>query len=393
MLMAMAGPDTGQFFATLFAIEVQITYLMLLPSIIVNLITQLPSDPTPPMNRRMRRLHQRLARRLRPIRRGWLPKRKRKKLKPKPRLLDFEGATNGLRRTVCTHLARLITATTIRTLRFLRTDDCCVSRVKRSTHLNTRCCAFDATVGQRSDPTMVRFDTDSFRISVDSCASRCMACEAAYFEDLKPTKTKRKVNGISQGLEIAGTGTFIFDIQDDEGKVHTIRVPNSLYVPDLKVCLLSPQHWAQEASDNHPNPRGTRMENDEHGCTLFWGQAKYRKSIPFDDATNTPVFRTASSTHTYRAFVAAFNACEDTSCEEDCCTRVQPGKRRNEGASPEDPDEFIAEENIHLQRRDMPEAEGATADDATLVSTNLSLDDISDKRVRSGATTFDPSPP
>ena len=119
MLMAMAGPDTGQFFATLFAIEVQITYLMLLPSIIVNLITQLPSDPTPPMNRRMRRLHQRLARRMRPISRGWVPKRKRKKLTLKPRLLANEGALSRFHCRVCTHLAQLTTAATIRTLCFL----------------------------------------------------------------------------------------------------------------------------------------------------------------------------------------------------------------------------------------------------------------------------------
>jgi hypothetical protein len=54
------------------------------------------------------------------------------------------------------------------------------------------------------------------------------------------------VGGIKGGLEIKGQGTLVLDMNDDNGKPHHIHIPNSLYLPDLRMCLLSPQHWAQE---------------------------------------------------------------------------------------------------------------------------------------------------
>jgi hypothetical protein len=71
-----------------------------------------------------------------------------------------------------------------------------------------------------------------------------------------------EVAGITSGLKIKGIGTFKFKVDDDDGTTHEIKIQNSLYLPDLKRCLLSPQHWAQEAGDNYPLPRGTRIEND-----------------------------------------------------------------------------------------------------------------------------------
>ncbi len=76
-----------------------------------------------------------------------------------------------------------------------------------------------------------------------------MANKAHLFENLRLNRDKGQVDGISDGLEIVGKGTFKFNIKDDEGRQHTIRIKNSLYVPDMRRCLLSPQHWAQEAGD------------------------------------------------------------------------------------------------------------------------------------------------
>jgi hypothetical protein len=73
------------------------------------------------------------------------------------------------------------------------------------------------------------------------------------FEDLKLGDVG-EVEGIKLGLDIKGTGTFKFKIKDDNGMVHKIKIPNSLYVLELKRCLLSPQHWVQEAKDNYPRP-------------------------------------------------------------------------------------------------------------------------------------------
>jgi hypothetical protein len=94
------------------------------------------------------------------------------------------------------------------------------------------------------------------------------------FEDLKLGDVG-KVEGTKSGLDIKGSGTFRFKIKDNNGMMHKIKIPKRLYVPELRRCLLSPQHWVQEAKDNHPRPKGTRMKQYNEFYYLNWGQAKY----------------------------------------------------------------------------------------------------------------------
>jgi hypothetical protein len=76
-----------------------------------------------------------------------------------------------------------------------------------------------------------------------------MGTQLHQFEDLI-LDTGQPVQGIQGGLSIKGHGTFKFSIKDDKGSVHMIKIPNSMYLPDLKHCLLSPKDWAQTAPDN-----------------------------------------------------------------------------------------------------------------------------------------------
>jgi hypothetical protein len=117
--------------------------------------------------------------------------------------------------------------------------------------------AFSASTTLPYQVPRIRFDTNSFVIGVDTFASITLGNHQDQFEDLKK-HNNMEVEGIQGGLSIKGTGTFKFHIKDDEGGVHLIKIPNSKYVPDLKVCLLSPHHWAQEAKDHHPVPKGPR---------------------------------------------------------------------------------------------------------------------------------------
>ena len=155
-------------------------------------------------------------------------------------------------------------------------------------------------------PTTCHFDTDSFQIGVDNHASHCMANSPTLFNELalSPNKLDRKVNGIGTELNIAGQGTFVIGIKDNDGGIHTICIKNSIYYPDMRLCLLFPQHWAQEAEDNYSLLNGTWMENFANNCVLIWKQAKYCKTIPFNLTTNMPIFCFALSMKSYRAFVA-----------------------------------------------------------------------------------------
>ncbi len=76
-------------------------------------------------------------------------------------------------------------------------------------------------------------------IGIDTHTSRCMVNASHLFKDLKLGEVG-EVEGINSGLDIKGTGTFKFKIKDDNGMMHEIKIPNSLYVPELKRCILSP---------------------------------------------------------------------------------------------------------------------------------------------------------
>ena len=95
----------------------------------------------------------------------------------------------------------------------------------------------------------IGFDSDSIPIRIDTHASRCMANAPHFFENLRLNNNKGQVDRINSRLDIKGEGTFKFNITNNDGKAHRIKIPNSLYVPNLKKCLLLPQHWAQEARD------------------------------------------------------------------------------------------------------------------------------------------------
>ena len=160
------------------------------------------------------------------------------------------------------------------------------------------------TQGAFLDNPAVRFDSDSFSIGINNHASRCLSNALHLFENLQLTNDAGEVNGIGEGLAIKGKGTFVFSLEDDNGKIHTIKIPNSLYLPGLKQCLLSPQHWAQEAGEGQ-----TWMVNFERECVLNW-HGGGKKTVLFDPTTNTPIFTTAPSSRAYCAFATTFEALE-----------------------------------------------------------------------------------
>ena len=74
-----------------------------------------------------------------------------------------------------------------------------------------------------------------------------------------------------------------FKIDDDDGVMHTIRVPNSVHIPDLPIFLVFPQHWAQQTTDDTKSRSG-----DKHTNLTFCG---YKKTIPYSTHSNVPSFR------------------------------------------------------------------------------------------------------
>ncbi len=107
-------------------------------------------------------------------------------------------------------------------------------------------------------------------------------------------------------------GTLLWKWCDDEGQVHSFKIPNSFYVPQGGVRLLSPQHWAKAQGDRKP-VEGTGETTNSKEVTLYWNQHKHKLTIPLSVATNVATFRTAPGYGKFDAFCAeaGFTSVED----------------------------------------------------------------------------------
>jgi hypothetical protein len=144
---------------------------------------------------------------------------------------------------------------------------CCV----KSSFQNLRCphhAWFTALQGTHGNPwgNQVRFDSDSFAIGVDNHALYCYVNSLHLLDDVV-LSNEGSVDGITDGLPNKGKGIFRFTIRDGNGRRHNIRITESLYVPGMKKCLLSPQHWAQTAADKK-TWMGNVLEWRPEDCSL-----------------------------------------------------------------------------------------------------------------------------
>ena len=103
------------------------------------------------------------------------------------------------------------------------------------------------------------FDSDSFPIAMDNCASHCMTHDESDF--IGHTETVAiNVTGVGQA-QATKIGTILWVIEDDHGTAHQEFIPNSYLVPQLPVRLMSPQHWSQvnKNSNAHSDTNADRI--------------------------------------------------------------------------------------------------------------------------------------
>ena len=115
---------------------------------------------------------------------------------------------------------------------------------------------------------IIKFDTDAKPIRVDN---RCSACISPYIEDfIRPLQdTNKTIKGfVGARTNNPKTGTLRWQWSDDSGKMHTFEIPNSYYVPECELQLLSPQHWAQTRT--HVNRATTRCITSSINVYLRW---------------------------------------------------------------------------------------------------------------------------
>ena len=169
-----------------------------------------------------------------------------------------------------------------------------------------------ATTGRAE---MARFDSDSYVIHVDNCASRCITHSLSDFVR-PPQKVVGRVKGMGgDKVAVSAVGTIRWTFDDDDGMTHAFLIPGSLYIPESPARLFSPQHWAQERKDDLPKKNGTWQATFADHVKLVWGQEAYQKRIPLDKS-NVASFTTTAGCKEFRVFRACLEETDDDLSEE-----------------------------------------------------------------------------
>jgi hypothetical protein len=156
--------------------------------------------------------------------------------------------------------------------------------------IQVMCATENCCQGLSNKPCEFVPDTDSFMIGLDNHATCCMENNMHNFvTKLTPTPTPNiRVRGVgNQLMEANVKGTVLWKIEDNNGLVHEKLFPATLYIPELKLCLLSPQSWCQSADDNFPRRDGTWQFQTADKFVMEWDQRKFRRTVPWDRRTNT----------------------------------------------------------------------------------------------------------
>jgi hypothetical protein len=142
----------------------------------------------------------------------------------------------------------------------------------------------------RQSERMTPFDTDTQWIGVDNRCSGCIShVKSDFVGRLNPTM--RTIKGFAGSRTInVSIGTLRWEWEDDGGATHTFLIPNSYYVPDGKVRLLSPQHWAQSQTASRKKRQTCGERTDGNGCELYWGDGFTKRiKLGIDNVATFPM--------------------------------------------------------------------------------------------------------
>ena len=159
---------------------------------------------------------------------------------------------------------------------------------------------FDRTSGPMS------FDTDSFPIGVDSCATCCITDNKGDFQPGTIRQAHTRVEGIGGHQKGEWTGTAQWTVTDDSGRQHRLIIPNTLLVAKgtLPFRLLSPQHFAQQnyKTGVDTDIRGTDARICGVNSILSWADHKYQITTALPKGSNVAIINSTPGYSQVTAF-------------------------------------------------------------------------------------------
>ena len=136
----------------------------------------------------------------------------------------------------------------------------------------------------------MQLNAESRILGIDNRASRCISTHRGDFiGELQPSMLT--IHGYAgRTTNSLHIGTIRWKWMDDIG-THEFLIPNSIHDPSGH-NLLSPQHWAKHTGEGKDTV-GSGCTTTQQEVTLFWGNGKYRKTIPLTRGSNMADLHTA----------------------------------------------------------------------------------------------------
>jgi hypothetical protein len=152
----------------------------------------------------------------------------------------------------------------------------------------------------------MNFDTDSFPIGVDNCATYCISDNQNDFVGpLQHSNTL--VSGIGGHQKGKWTGTVRWPVVNDTGQRHELLIPNTVLLPkgSLPFRLLSPQHFGQEnfKCGIDTTARGTMNFTSGIDNVLTWADCTYRITTQLTKGSNIALINSDAGYKKFSAFV------------------------------------------------------------------------------------------
>jgi hypothetical protein len=99
-------------------------------------------------------------------------------------------------------------------------------------------------------------DTGSYLVGMENHASFCISPHLDMFVSLEICPGVF-VRGVKVKVPVTGKGIMKIKLQADGGNGTEEILPESMYIPELEMVLMCPQHSSQVPNDHSPNPHGT----------------------------------------------------------------------------------------------------------------------------------------
>ena len=110
------------------------------------------------------------------------------------------------------------------------------------------------------------------------------------FTDLTPVEGVF-LKGVGGKIRVEAKGTLHLNFLDDKGEIHTFKIPDSYYVPELELTLL----WAKQREQEFGFEDGAQFITKGDFSRFQWDHNQHSITVPMDSASNLPILTTAPS--------------------------------------------------------------------------------------------------